>query len=128
MKAKYTIVSAMIGNFALGAAAVQGLHAQSKPPAYVIAEINVTDKDGYVKEFLPLATKAIQDEGGKYVVRGGNSVSFQGAPPAGRVVVIQYESLDKAKEWWNLPARKDADAIGEKYATFRIFAVEAASP
>ena len=47
MKAKYTIALAMIGSFALGAAAVQGLHAQSKPPAYVIAEINVTDKDGY---------------------------------------------------------------------------------
>lgn len=128
MKAKYTIASAMIGSFALGAAAVQGLHAQSKPPAYVIAEINVTDKDGYVKEFLPLAAKEIQNAGGKYVVRGGKAVSLQGAPPAGRVVITQYESLDKAQEWWNSPARKAADAIGEKYATFRIFAVEGPSP
>ncbi len=128
MQAKYTVALAMIGSFALGAAAVQGLHAQSKPPAYVIAEINVTNKDGYVKEFLPLISKVIQDHGGKYVVRGGKAVALQGAPPAGRVVVTRYESLDKAQEWWNSPERKAADAIGEKYATFHIFAVEGAAP
>ena len=77
---------------------------------------------------MPLAAKGIQDAGGKYVVRGGKAVSLQGAPPAGRVVITQYESLDKAQEWWNSPARKAADAIGEKYATFRIFAVEGPSP
>jgi uncharacterized protein (DUF1330 family) len=42
--------------------------------------------------------------------------------------VLKFESMDKAQAWWDSPARKNADAIGEKYATFRIYAVEGASP
>ncbi len=47
MKTKYMVALAIVGSFALGAAAVQGLHAQTKPIAYVVAQINVTDKDAY---------------------------------------------------------------------------------
>jgi uncharacterized protein (DUF1330 family) len=128
MKAHYKIAIAMAGSFALGAAAVQGLHAQAKPPAYSIAEINVKDQDGYAKEFLPLAVKTLQEFGAKYLVRGGKTISFQGEAPPNRVVVLQFESLDKAQAWWNSKATKDAFAIGEKYATFKDFAVEGVSP
>jgi uncharacterized protein (DUF1330 family) len=57
-------------------------------------------------------------------VGGGKAVSFNGAPPAQRVVVLQFKSMDKAQEWWSSPARRDASTIGDKYATFRNFAVE----
>jgi Domain of unknown function (DUF1330) len=70
----------MVGSFALGAAAVQSLHAQATPPGYAIVEVNVTDKEGYTKEFLPLAVKEIEAGGGKYIVRGGNPVTLQGTP------------------------------------------------
>src|ERR1700683_2855359 len=121
MKTKYTVALAMAASFALGAAAVQGLHAQAKPPGYAIIEVNVTDKDGYMKEFIPAAVKTIEAAGGKYVVRGGKTATLQGAPPASRVVVLQFESLDKAQAWWESPARKDAQSIGDKYATTRAF-------
>jgi uncharacterized protein (DUF1330 family) len=86
------------------------------------------DKDGYAKEFIPPAAKAIEEGGGKYVVRGGKTTSFQGTPPASRVVVLQFESMDKAQAWWDSPGRKNSQLIGDKYATFRIFAVEGATP
>jgi hypothetical protein len=47
----------MVASAALGAAAVQTLHAQTKPPAYNIAEITIKDQDGYNKEYLPLITE-----------------------------------------------------------------------
>jgi uncharacterized protein (DUF1330 family) len=128
MKTKYTVALAMAASFALGALAVQGLHAQAKPPGYVVVEVAVTDKDGYAKEFIPPAAKAIEEGGGKYVVRGGKTASFQGAPPASRVVVLEFESMDKAQAWWDSPGRKNSQPIGDKYATFRIFAVEGATP
>jgi hypothetical protein len=59
MKAKYSVALAMAASFALGGLAVQGLHAQAKPPAYVVAEVTVKDQDGYTKEFLPAIGKAI---------------------------------------------------------------------
>ena len=42
--------------------------------------------------------------------------------------VDEFESMAKVQAWWNSPARKDADAIAEKYASFRVYAVEGASP
>ena len=128
MKAKYKVALAMVGSFALGAVAVQSLHAQAKPPGYVIAEVVVSDKDAYAKEFLPPIQKTLKDAGGKFLAAGGKTVSFDGAPPAPRVVVVQFESLDKAQEWWNSSAAKAAFDIGKKYAQFRNFAVEGVTP
>ena len=128
MNSRYKVALAMTAGIAIGAAAIQGLHAQAKPTGYVVVEVAVTDKDGYAKEFIPPAAKAIEEGGGKYVVRGGKTVSFQGTPPASRVVVLQFESMDKAQAWWDSPGRKNSQTVGDKYATFRIFAVEGASP
>jgi uncharacterized protein (DUF1330 family) len=119
---------AMLGSAALGAAAVHTLHAQAKPPVYVIGEIDVKDKDAYAKEFVPAAAKAIKDGGGTYLVRGGKTTPLLGAPPATRVVVLQFENMDMVQKWWDSPARKDSQTIGEKYATFRLFAIEGATP
>jgi uncharacterized protein (DUF1330 family) len=128
MKTKYTILMATVGGFALGAIAVQALHAQAKPMAYGIAEITVNDKDAYSKEFLPVVQKTIAEAGGKFLAAGGKTASLQGAPPAPRVVIIQWPSLDVADAWWNAAATKDAFKIGEKYASFRNFDVEGLPP
>jgi uncharacterized protein (DUF1330 family) len=124
MKTKYTLLMATIGGFALGAIAVQALHAQGKPAAYGIAEVTVSNQDGYSKEFLPEVRKTIADGGGKFLAAGGKTISEQGTPPAPRVVIIQWPSLDAADAWWNAAATKDAFALGGKYGTFRNFAVE----
>jgi uncharacterized protein (DUF1330 family) len=118
----------MLASAALGAATVQTLHAQAKPPAYNVVEITIKEQDGYNKEYLPLITKVLTDAGGKFLVRGGKTISFEGAPPAPRVVVVQFESLDKLQALYNSAAYKEAIAVGDKYATQRIFGVEGFSP
>jgi uncharacterized protein (DUF1330 family) len=123
MKTKHAVLG-MVISFGLGAAALQGLHAQTKPPALGIVEVAVSDREAYAKEFLPPITKTVSDTGGKFLAVGGQTVSLTGAPPAGRVVVVQRPSMDQLESWWNAPATKEAYAIGFKYATFRIFAVE----
>jgi uncharacterized protein (DUF1330 family) len=92
---------AMVVSAALGAAVVQTLHAQAKPPAYNVAEITIKDQDGYNKEYLPVITKALTDAGGKFIVRGGKAISYEGAAPAPRVVVVQFENLDKLQALYN---------------------------
>ena len=123
-----TVGLAMVASAALGAAAVQTLHAQTKPPAYNIAEITIKDQDGYNKEYLPLITKALTDAGGKFLVRAGKTISYEGAAPTPRVVVIQFESLVKLRALYNSASYKDAIAVGDKYATQRIFGAEGVSP
>jgi uncharacterized protein (DUF1330 family) len=118
----------MLAGAALGGAAIQTLYAQAKPRAYVIAEVTIKDQDGFLKEFTPAVVKAQEASGGKFLVRGGKTESQLGAPPAPRVIVIEYDSLDKAEANWNSQATKDAFAIGKKYADFRQFAVEGLAP
>ena len=54
----------------LGVVAVEGLHAQAKPPAYLTAEAGIADPDGYAKEFLPPVLKTIQEGGGHFLAPG----------------------------------------------------------
>ena len=64
MKTRYVIALSLLAGTALGAAAVQGLHAQAKPPVYYVAEIDVTDLDGWTKEYAPKAQALIKEMGG----------------------------------------------------------------
>jgi uncharacterized protein (DUF1330 family) len=126
---RYMMVGlSMLAGAALGGAAIETLHAQAKPYGYVIAEITVRDQDKYLTEFAPAVVKAQEAMGGKFLVRGGKTETNLGSPPAPRVVVVEFDSLDKAQAWWNSQATKDAFAIGKKYADIRQFAVEGLAP
>jgi uncharacterized protein (DUF1330 family) len=127
MKTKFAIGLACLIGVGVGAFAVQGIHAQAKPPAYVIAEIEVTQQDGYVKEYLPPSSKALLDNGAKYLARGSRTASIKGEPPK-RIVLLTFENFEKAQAAFNSPAFQAAAQIGEKYAKFRIYAVEGAPP
>jgi uncharacterized protein (DUF1330 family) len=128
VKTHYAIALALLTGVGLGAAAIQVLHAQAKPPAYVIAEIDVLDQDGYAREYLSRSAKPIIEEGGgKFLSRGSRTVSIRGEPPK-RIVLLAFESLDKAQAVFASPGYAEAYAHGEKYAKFRIYAVEGISP
>jgi uncharacterized protein (DUF1330 family) len=128
MRTQYTVALSVIAGLALGAAGIKVLHAQAKPMAYSIVFVTVNDQEKYMNEFAPAITKTLQDAGAKYLVRGGKSIPMHGAPPATRIVVAQFESIDRAQEWAASPATKAAYAIGEKYATLNDFIVEGVSP
>jgi uncharacterized protein (DUF1330 family) len=127
MKTNYKLAVALVAGAAIGGAVIQGLHAQAKPIAYVVAEIDVTNLEAFTKEYVPLATKALSDGGSGYKrVAGVKAVSIEGAPPKSRVVINSFENMDKAIAAFNSPAYKEARKIGDKYASsFRIIAIEA---
>jgi hypothetical protein len=80
MKIHYTVTLALLAGFGLGAAAIQGLHAQAKPPVYIVSEIDVTNVDAYTKEYVPLARAAIKNSGGKLVGASQKVTMIEGAP------------------------------------------------
>jgi uncharacterized protein (DUF1330 family) len=123
MKQKISVGLAMLAGIAIGAVAVQGLHAQAKPPVYTVSEIQISNNDGYIKEFVPIATASIKAAGGKPIA-GGPGTSLEGAPPATRITIQSWDSLQQAQAWRNGAEYKKAREIGDKYAKFRAFAVE----
>ena len=66
--------------------------------------------------------------GAKFLARGGKNESIEGAPPTKRVIISQFESLEKAVAAYKSPAYTEARKIGNQYAKFRIFAVEGVIP
>jgi uncharacterized protein (DUF1330 family) len=114
---------AMVAGAALGAAAVQGLHAQAKPPIYYITEIDAPNMDAYVKEYAPLAQKSIRDAGGR-IVAAGPAKSVEGEPPKARIAVQIWDSPEKMMAWRNSADYKKAREVGNKLAKFRSFYVE----
>src|SRR5471032_2650911 len=103
MKTRHVIAISLAAGVAFGAGAVQVLHAQAKPPAYVVAEIDVHDA-AYDKEYVPGAIKAIIQGGGTYIVRGGATASFFGEPPKPRVAIMVFANMEAAKAAFSSPA------------------------
>jgi uncharacterized protein (DUF1330 family) len=124
MKTRYTVALAMLAGVGLGAAAVQGLHAQAKPLVYTVTEIDVTNIEAYSKEYSPLAQASIKNSGGKLLAAGQKVTALEGAPPSPRVAIQVWDSLEKAQAWRNSADYKEARKVGDKYAKFRAFAVE----
>lgn len=122
MKTHYTVALGMLAGFALGAAAVQTLQAQAKPPVYLVAENNVTNADGYKNEFLSLAQPSIKAHGGRYLA-AGDATRLSGEAPKSRVVVIVWDSMEQVQGWYSSPDWQKALQIGTKYATFREYAI-----
>jgi uncharacterized protein (DUF1330 family) len=132
MKSRIGFAVTVLGSMVLGGLAVKGLHAQSKQPVYFVGEIEVTNPEGYAKEYLPKAREIIKAHGGQLLASGGAAgsgnqvIAVDGEPPR-RVVIYKYPSVDAVRAWRNDPAYEQVRKIGEKYAKYHTFAVEGVS-
>ena len=123
MNARYTVLAAAVAGFAAGAVTIEQLHAQAKPPVFYVAEIDMKNADAYQKEYAPKAQALIKKMGGKVLAAGSNITAIEGAPPKSRVAVQQWESIEQIKKWRSSAEYKEIRKVGDKYATFRSFAV-----
>jgi uncharacterized protein (DUF1330 family) len=127
MNRHITLGLSMVAGAAIGAAAVQSLHAQAKPPIYSISEIDLTNADAYLKEYAPRAQALIRENGGRILVAGGKTTVFDGDPPKTRVTMQVWDSIEKYQGYRNSAAYKELRMTGDKYAKFRTFIVEGVS-
>ncbi len=124
MKSNQKLVVAVLAGVFIGIAGAYAIRAQQPKPApgYVIAEVDVTDPEAFKKyaEKVP-ATVAAFD--GHYLVRGGKIQAVEGEAPK-RIVVLAFESAEKAHEWEFSPAYEAIKPIRQSAAKSRIFIVE----
>ena len=79
----------MLAGIAIGAVAVQALHAQARPKAYSVSEIEVLDAAA-LNVYLPLVGPAIKAAGGRnFNTAGGRTIAFTGESPR-RVAIIEW--------------------------------------
>jgi uncharacterized protein (DUF1330 family) len=123
MKTHYTVALAMLAGVAVGAAAVNGLHAQAKPGAYAIVDLSEITNPDLFKTLLPKAGPAVTAFGGQFVARTEKITALDGAAP-NRFVVIGFDSVEKAKAWNDSPAQKEVNDIRLKSTKSRSFIVD----
>ena len=92
-------------------------------PAYIIAEVDVTNPTGY-EAYRPLAGASIAQYGGKFVVRGGKAELIEGSADPARIVVIEFADSDAAKRWYHSPEYQEALKIRLANSTGRVLLVE----
>jgi uncharacterized protein (DUF1330 family) len=122
MKTHYIVALSMLAGVAVGALAIQGLHAQAKPPVYFVAENDISDAPSYAKEYASRAREMIKANGGRYLA-AGDATTFVGEPPKSRVAIFVFDDLQQIQTWLNSPEYKELRKVGEKYAKFRNYAV-----
>ncbi|HSN07741.1 MAG TPA: DUF1330 domain-containing protein [Hanamia sp.] len=91
--------------------------------AYVIVEITIHDQELY-DEYKKLTPATIAAYDGKFIVRGGKTESLEGDWDPQRLVILEFPSVARAKEWWNSEEYSKAKAIRQRAATTKMLVVE----
>ncbi|HWJ29203.1 MAG TPA: DUF1330 domain-containing protein [Flavisolibacter sp.] len=92
-------------------------------PAYVIVEIEIHDPESY-EAYKKLTPASISAYGGKFIVRGGKTESLEGDWNPQRLVVLEFPTIEQAKNWWNSPEYTPAKEIRQIAAKTRMIVAE----
>jgi len=91
--------------------------------AYVIIEIDIIDSVGY-DEYKKLAGATVEKYGGKYIVRGGRAETLEGDWNPKRIVVLEFESMQRAKDWLNCDEYREPRKMRHRTAKTNMIVVE----
>ena len=94
--------------------------------AYIIVDVNITDPERYDK-YKKLTPGTLDAYGGRFLVRGGETETLEGTWQPGRVVVLEFPSLEKAKSWWESDEYAAAKALRQSASVTQMIVVEGAT-
>jgi uncharacterized protein (DUF1330 family) len=91
--------------------------------AYIIVDVEVTDPVQY-EDYKKLAAATVEAYDGRYIVRGGTAEQLEGDRTPNRIVVLEFPTVNRAKEWWASEDYKPAKAMRHASATSQMIVVE----
>jgi uncharacterized protein (DUF1330 family) len=92
--------------------------------AYVISEVTIVD-EALADRYRALAQESIAKFGGRYVVRGADVDCVEGSwPSEQRVVIVEFPTMERAREWYRSPEYAEALAVRDGALTRRLLFVE----
>ena len=92
-------------------------------PAYVIAMVDIKDPVRY-ESYRAMVLPTITAYGGRFLARGGHTDVLEGAWAPRRVVIIEFPTLARAKEWWSSPEYAEARAIRQATSEGTLIVIE----
>lgn len=92
-------------------------------PAYVISEVEMRDAQA-IEIYRTLAARSITQYGGRYLVRGGAAAVVEGGPPVKALVIVEFPSMQRAREWYASPDYAEALKVRQTALDRRLIFVE----
>lgn len=125
MKTNFKLAVALVAGAVIGGMAIQGLHAQGKPPAYLVIPIlKINDAAAFRAGVLDkVKSEDMNAAGGQFVVRSQKFIGLDGSPPE-RLIIIKFDSVEKAQAFSNTAAQKEINTARMKSTNSLSFIVE----
>lgn len=129
MKTNCKLWLGALAGLVIGVAGANATHAQQvkTPPGYLIAEVEVTNP-ATMQKYGEKVPDTLAPFNHQYLVLSHKIQALEGEPPKGGVVVIAFDSAEKAREWYDSPAYAAIRPIRQTAAKSRIFIVEGSAP
>ncbi len=93
--------------------------------AYVIVQVNVNDPRRY-EDYKKMVPPTLEPYGGQFLVRGGKVESLEGSWNPARMVVIEFDSVERAKAWWGSNEYAEAKALRQATADTEMIVIQGA--
>jgi uncharacterized protein (DUF1330 family) len=122
MKSHFTLPATLVAGLMIGMVLTTVLRAQSMPPAYVVAEVAIHDTDAFTRDYAPKVAGTLEPYGGRFLT-SGKLMTLEGNVPQ-RFVIIAFDSVEKARGWYDSPAYQQLVPIRLKTATTTLFIAE----
>jgi uncharacterized protein (DUF1330 family) len=91
--------------------------------AYVIAQVTITDPQGF-EEYRKMVPGTIAHYGGKFVARGGKTEILEGDWDPARLVIIEFENAERARQWWASEEYREAKQLRQRTAQTNLIIVD----
>jgi uncharacterized protein (DUF1330 family)/quinol monooxygenase YgiN len=101
-----------------------------EPPrqaAYYIAHFEPSDPDA-IRPYSARVASTFEPFGGRFVVRGGRVAALEGEAPKGHTVMIEFDSMERARAWFDSPAYAQLKPIRHRAGNTRAYIVEGPPP
>jgi uncharacterized protein (DUF1330 family) len=95
--------------------------------AYLISEVDVKDPAGF-EAYRTIAARAIAQYGGRYLVRGGAAEAVEGGPPPKNIIVAEFPSMERLREWYASPEYAEALNFRRTALDRRLVFIEGVAP
>jgi uncharacterized protein (DUF1330 family) len=92
-------------------------------PAYIVVDVSIHNAENY-EDYKKLTPASIAAYGGKFIVRGGKTETLEGDWQPGRMVVIEFPTVERAKEWWASDEYAPAKALRQANAETKMILLE----
>jgi len=96
-------------------------------PAYIIARVDITDREQYL-HYLKATPSIIEKYGGRAIARSTEPITLEGPEETRRIVILQFPSIAKAKEFYHSPEYQEARKLREGAATGELIVIDGVVP